>query len=167
LKVIAVGLKKFPRFNASLDMRRQQILLKQYIHVGIAVDTERGLLVPVIHDIDRKSITEISLEIVDLADRARRKRLQPDEMEGGTFTLSNQGGIGGTYFTPIVYWPQAAILGVGRAATEALYVDEKWVPGKMLPLALSYDHRIIDGADAARFLRWICQALEHPLNMHL
>jgi len=167
LKVIAEGLKRFPHFNASLDMHKQQILLKQTIHVGIAVDTERGLLVPVIRDVDRKSITEISLEIVDLADRARRKRLQPDEMEGGTFTLSNQGGIGGTYFTPIVYWPQAAILGVGRSATKALYVDEKWVPGTMLPLALSYDHRINDGADAARFLRWICQALEQPLNMHL
>jgi pyruvate dehydrogenase E2 component (dihydrolipoamide acetyltransferase) len=167
LKIIAEGLKRFPRFNASLDMHKQQLILKQYIHVGIAVDTERGLLVPVIRDVDRKSITEISLEIVDLADRARRKRLQPDEMEGGTFTLSNQGGIGGTYFTPIVYWPQAAILGVGRAATEPLYVDKEWVPGTMLPLALSYDHRINDGADAARFLRWICEALEHPLNMHL
>ncbi len=167
LKVIAEGLKRFPHFNASLDMHKQQIVLKQYIHVGIAVDTERGLLVPVIRDVDRKSITEISLEIVDLADRARRKRLQPDEMEGGTFTLSNQGGIGGTYFTPIVYWPQVAILGVGRSATEALLVDEKWVPGTMLPLALSYDHRIIDGADAARFLRWICETLEQSLNMHL
>jgi pyruvate dehydrogenase E2 component (dihydrolipoamide acetyltransferase) len=167
LKVTALGLKKFPRFNASLDMQKQQILLKQYIHVGIAVDTERGLLVPVIRDVDRKSITEISLEIVDLADRARRKKLQPDKMEGGTFTLSNQGGIGGTYFTPIVYWPQAAILGVGRAAAEALWVDGQWVPGTMLPLALSYDHRINDGADAARFLRWICQALEQPLNLHL
>ena len=167
LKIIAEALKRFPRFNASLDMQRQQILLKQYTHVGIAVDTERGLLVPVIRDVDRKSITEISLEIVDLADRARRKRLQPDEMEGGTFTLSNQGGIGGTFFTPIVYWPQAAILGVGRAAVEALYVDEKWVPATMLPLALSYDHRINDGADAARFLRWVCHALEHPIAMHL
>jgi pyruvate dehydrogenase E2 component (dihydrolipoamide acetyltransferase) len=167
LKVIAEGLKQFPRFNASLDMQKQQIIFKQYIHVGIAVDTERGLLVPVIRDVDHKSIKEISLEIVDLADRARHKRLQPDQMEGGTFTLSNQGGIGGTYFTPIVYWPQAAILGVGRAATEALTIDEKWVPATMLPLALSYDHRINDGADAARFLRWVCEALEQPLNMHL
>ncbi len=167
LKVMAEGLKRFPSFNASLDMQKQQIILKQYIHVGIAVDTERGLLVPVIRDVDRKSITEISLEIVALADRARRKRLQPDEMEGGTFTLSNQGAIGGAHFTPIVYWPQAAILGVGRAATEPLYVDEKWIPGTLLPLALSYDHRINDGANAARFLRWLCEALEHPLNMHL
>jgi len=167
LKVIAEGLKRFPRFNASLDMHKQQLIFKQYIHMGIAVDTERGLLVPVIRDVDRKSITEISLEIVALADRARRKRLQPDEMEGGTFTLSNQGAIGGAHFTPIVYWPQAAILGVGRAATEPLYVDEKWIPGTLLPLALSYDHRINDGANAARFLRWLCEALEHPLNMHL
>ena len=167
LKVIGEGLKRFPGFNASLDMHKQQLILKQYVHVGIAVDTERGLLVPVIRDVGRKSITQISLEIVDLAERARRKRLQPDEMEGGTFTLSNQGGIGGAHFTPIVYWPQAAILGVGRAATEPLWVDDKWVPGTMLPLALSYDHRINDGADAARFLRWICDALEHPWAMHL
>ncbi len=167
LKVIGEGLKRFPGFNASLDMHKQQLILKQYVHVGIAVDTERGLLVPVIRDVSRKSITQISIEIVDLAERARRKRLQPDEMEGGTFTLSNQGGIGGAHFTPIVYWPQAAILGVGRAATEPLWVDDKWVPGTMLPLALSYDHRINDGADAARFLRWICDALEHPWAMHL
>jgi pyruvate dehydrogenase E2 component (dihydrolipoamide acetyltransferase) len=167
LKIIAEGLKQFPQFNASLDMQKQQIILKQYIHVGIAVDTTRGLLVPVIRDVDRKTITKISLEIVDLADRARRKRLAPDEMEGGTFTLSNQGGIGGSHFTPIVYWPQAAILGVGRAATKPLLVENKWIPGTMLPLSLSYDHRINDGADAARFLRWICEAMEHPLAMHL
>lgn len=167
LKIIAEGLKRFPRFNASLDMHKQQIIFKQTIHVGIAVDTERGLLVPVIRDVDRKSIPDISLEIVDLADRARRKRLAPDEMEGGSFTLSNQGGIGGSHFTPIVYWPQAAILGVGRATVEPLLVEGKWVPGTMLPLSLSYDHRINDGADAARFLRWVCEALQHPLTMHL
>jgi len=102
-----------------------------------------------------------------LKDRVRRRRLNPDEMEGGTFTLSNQGGIGGTQFTPIVYWPQAAILGVSRAAMEPRYMDSHWVPRTMLPLALSYDHRINDGAGAARFLQWICEALEHPFAMHL
>jgi len=167
LKVIAEGLKQFPRFNASLDLQKQQMIFKQYTHVGIAVDTDRGLLVPVIRDVDHKSITDIAADILDLADRARRKRLNPDEMEGGTFTLSNQGGIGGTHFTPIVYWPQAAILGVSQAALEPQYMDDHWVPRTMLPLALSYDHRINDGADAARFLKWICEALQHPFAMHL
>jgi pyruvate dehydrogenase E2 component (dihydrolipoyllysine-residue acetyltransferase) len=167
LKVIAEGLKQFPRFNASLDLQKQQMIYKHYTHVGLAVDTDRGLLVPVVRDVDRKSITDIAGEILDLADRARRKRLQPDEMEGGTFTLSNQGGIGGTQFTPIVYWPQAAILGVSRAAMEPHYMDGHWEPRTVLPLALSYDHRINDGADAARFLKWICEALQHPFAMHL
>ena len=103
---------------------------------------------------------------MDLADRARNKKIKPDEMDGGTFTISNQGGIGGTQFTPVVFWPQAAILGVSRASAEPVYIDGELRPRQMLPLALSYDHRIADGADAARFVRWVCECIEHPLTMH-
>ncbi|MBW2677351.1 MAG: 2-oxo acid dehydrogenase subunit E2 [Deltaproteobacteria bacterium] len=165
LKVVAHGLKKFPSFNASLDMRKQQIYLKGYINIGLAVDTERGLLVPVLREVDQKSILEISGEIKDLAERARTKRIKPDEMEGGTFTVSNQGGIGGVNFTPVVYWPQVAILGVSSTAVEPRYMDGEWHPRTMLPLSMSYDHRLNDGADAARFLQWICHTLEYPMAL--
>ena len=167
VKILARGLQRFPHFNASLDLDHDQIILKQYVHIGLAVDTERGLLVPVLQNADSKSITELADEISDLAQRARHKRLKPDEMAGGSFTVSNQGGIGGTNFTPIVFWPQAAILGISRAVVQPLYMDGNWVPRTMLPLVLSYDHRINDGADAARFLRWICDALENPIHMDL
>jgi len=167
LKVTALGLKQFPRFNASIDPQRQQLILKKYVHIGMAVATDRGLLVPVIRDADQRSLKDLSLAVADAAAKARKKRLLPDDMQGGTFTVSNQGGIGGTQFTPIVYWPQAAILGVSRAAVEPRYIDDRWEPRTMLPLALSYDHRINDGADAARFLRWICAALEQPMHLFL
>ena len=166
MKVVAKGLRKFPYFNASMDRENEQIILKDYVHIGMAVDTQRGLLVPVVRNADRKSIRDLADEIADLADRARNKRLKPDEMEGGTFTLSNQGGIGGTNFTPIVYWPQAAILGVSRTAIEPRYIDETWQPRSILPMSLSYDHRINDGAQAARFLRWVCDALEYPMTLY-
>ena len=166
MKVVAEGLRKFPYFNASMDRKNEQIILKQYVHIGMAVDTERGLLVPVVRNVDRKSIRDLADEIADLAARARTKRLKPDEMEGGTFTLSNQGGIGGTNFTPIVYWPQAAILGVSRTAIEPRYIGEAWQPRSILPLSLSYDHRINDGAQSARFLRWVCDALEYPMTLY-
>lgn len=165
LKVVAQALKKFPRFNASLDMHKQQIYLKGYINLGLAVDTERGLLVPVLRDVGQKSILDIAAEIRDLVERARTKRIKPDEMEGGTFTVSNQGGIGGVNFTPIVYWPQAAILGVSRSAVDPRYIEGKWRPRTMLPLSMSYDHRLNDGADAARFLQWICHTLEYPMEL--
>jgi len=165
VKVVAEALKKFHSFNVSLDMGKQQIIRKHYIHIGVAVDTQRGLLVPVIRDVDKKSIMDIAGEINDLSERARKKRITPDEMDGGTFTISNQGGIGGLNFTPIIYWPQAAILGVSRAAVKPLYLDGEWRPRTMLPLSLSYDHRLNDGAGAARFLGWICRALEYPLAM--
>ncbi|MFZ1984188.1 MAG: 2-oxo acid dehydrogenase subunit E2, partial [Desulfatitalea sp.] len=139
----------------------------KYVHIGLAVDTERGLLVPVVRNADRKSIGELAVAIVDLAARARSKKIKPDEMEGGSFTLSNQGGIGGTQFTPIVMWPQVAVLGMSRARIEPVYADGAFVPRSILPLALSYDHRIIDGADAARFLRWVCEGLGMPLTLHL
>ncbi len=166
-KVCAAALLKFPRFNASIDMGGNRLIFKKYVHIGVAVDTERGLLVPVIRNADGKSISELAADISDLAERARNKKIKPDEMEGGSFTISNQGGIGGTQFTPIVMWPQAAILGISRTAVEPLYLDGAFQPRSMLPLALSYDHRIIDGADAARFLRWICECLEQPFNLHL
>jgi pyruvate dehydrogenase E2 component (dihydrolipoamide acetyltransferase) len=167
VKVCAAALNKFGRFNASIDPANQRLILKKYVHIGIAVDTERGLLVPVVRNADRKSISRLAAEITDLADRARNKKLKPDEMEGGTFTLSNQGGIGGVGFTPIVFWPQAAILGVSRASIMPRYIDGEFKPRSLLPLALSFDHRIVDGADAARFLRWVCESLEHPFTMVL
>ncbi len=166
-KVCAAGLLKFPRFNASIDMASNRMIFKKYVHIGIAVDTERGLLVPVIRHADKMSIRELATAIADLAERSRNKKIKPDEMEGGTFTISNQGAIGGTQFTPIVMWPQAAILGVSRSTVEPVYMDGQFHPRTVLPLALSYDHRIIDGADAARFLKWICECLEQPFNLHL
>jgi pyruvate dehydrogenase E2 component (dihydrolipoamide acetyltransferase) len=167
VKVCAAALKKFERFNASIDPANQRLILKKYVHIGIAADTPRGLLVPVVRNADRKNISQIAAEITDLADRARSKKLKPDEMEGGTFTISNQGGIGGVGFTPIVFWPQAAILGVSRASTEPRFIDGEFKPRSMLPLSLSFDHRMIDGADAARFLRWMCESLEQPFTMVL
>jgi pyruvate dehydrogenase E2 component (dihydrolipoamide acetyltransferase) len=164
-RVCAEALKRFPRFNASIDVASSRVILKRYVHIGIAADTPRGLLVPVVRDADRKSIVDLALAIGDLSARARSKKITPDEMEGGTFTISNQGGIGGVGFTPIVLWPQVAILGVSRSAVKPVYVGERFEPRTILPLSLSYDHRIIDGADAARFLRWICNGLEQPMTL--
>lgn len=166
-RVCAEALKHFPRFNASVDVAGNRILLKRYIHIGIAADTPRGLLVPVLRHADQQSILELAKAIGDLADRARNKKLKPDEMEGGTFTISNQGSIGGVGFTPIVMWPQVAILGISRASVKPVHVHDRFEPRTILPLSLSYDHRIIDGADAAHFLRWIAAGLEQPLNLFL
>ncbi len=163
LKLTAEALKAFPRFNASLDMKNEEIVYKEYINIGVAVDTERGLLVPVIRDADKKSITELSIELNELAEKARNKKIMPDALQGGNFAISNLGGIGGTNFTPIVYRPNVAILGVSRSQMEPVYIDGEFQPRMMLPLSLSYDHRIIDGADGARFLRWLCEAMENPL----
>jgi len=131
------------------------------------VDTDRGLLVPVVRDCDRKSITQISIELTELAERARNRKTTLDEMQGGTFTISNLGALGGTAFTPIVYAPEVAILGVSRSRVEPVFVDGQFVPRTMLPLSLSYDHRVIDGADGARFLRWVCEAIEQPFLLFL
>ncbi len=166
-RVCAEALKRFPRFNASIDVPNHRIILKRYVHIGIAADTPRGLLVPVIRDADRKSIISLAKSIGDLASRARNKKVKPDELEGGTFSISNQGGIGGVGFSPIVLWPQVAILGVSRSAVKPVFVKDAFEPRTILPLALSYDHRIIDGADAARFLRWICEGLEQPMTLFL
>ncbi|HXE71093.1 MAG TPA: 2-oxo acid dehydrogenase subunit E2, partial [Candidatus Nitrosotenuis sp.] len=167
IKVVAAALKVFPRFNSSLDLANQQIVLKKYCHIGVAVDTERGLLVPVVRHADRKGLGQIAAELGQLADKARTRKIGPDEMTGGCFTITNLGGIGGTSFTPIVNWPEVAILGVSRGTTEPVWRQGGFVPRLMLPLSLSYDHRVIDGADAARFLRWVCQALENPWQMLL
>jgi pyruvate dehydrogenase E2 component (dihydrolipoamide acetyltransferase) len=162
LKVCASALKVFPQFNASIDMGKQEIVYKQYINIGVAADTDRGLLVPVIRDVDKKNIVELAAELSQFSAKARDKKLTPDEMEGGTFTITNLGGIGGTAFTPIVNHPEVAILGLSRGRMEPEWINGKFEPRLILPLSLSYDHRLIDGADAARFLRWIAEAFEQP-----
>ena len=162
LKVCGSALKVFPQFNASIDMEREEIVYKQYINIGVAADTDRGLLVPVIRDVDKKNIVELAAELAQLSKKARDKKLAPDEMEGGTFTITNLGGIGGTAFTPIVNHPEVAILGLSRGRMEPEWINGKFEPRLILPLSLSYDHRLIDGADAARFLRWIAEAFEQP-----
>jgi pyruvate dehydrogenase E2 component (dihydrolipoamide acetyltransferase) len=162
LKVVASALKIFPQFNASIDMGKEEIIYKQYINIGIAVDTDRGLLVPVIREVDKKNIVELAAELTQLSQKAREKKLTAEEMEGGTFTITNLGGIGGTGFSPIVNHPEVAILGLSRSSMEPVWVNGKFEPRLVLPLSLSYDHRLIDGADAARFLRWIAEAFEQP-----
>ena len=162
LKVCASALKIFPQFNASIDMEKEEIVYKQFINIGVAVDTDRGLLVPVIRDVDKKNIVELAAELTGLSKKARDKKLSPADMEGGTFTITNLGGIGGTGFSPIVNYPEVAILGLSRSSMEPVWMDNKFEPRMVLPLSLSYDHRLIDGADAARFLRWIAEAFEQP-----
>lgn len=162
LKVVASALRVFPQFAASIDMSREEIVYKKYCHIGVAVDTDRGLLVPVIRDVDRKNISELSVELAAVAEKARTRKLTAEDMEGGVFTITNLGGIGGTAFSPIVNSPEVAILGISRASLEPVFLDGRFEPRLMLPLSLSYDHRLIDGADAARFLRWVADALEQP-----
>jgi pyruvate dehydrogenase E2 component (dihydrolipoamide acetyltransferase) len=167
LKACAIALRQFPQFNASLDLAGNQLILKRYYHVGVAVDTERGLLVPVFRDVDKKSVHELAQELADVAQRARDKKLTADEMRGGTFTITNLGGIGGTAFTPIVNYPEVAILGMSRGRLQPVVRDGEIATRLLLPLSLSYDHRVIDGADAARFTRRVADMLENPLVMLL
>ncbi len=162
LKVVASALKVHPQFASSMDLARDEIIYKKYCHIGVAVDTDRGLLVPVIRDADHKNIFELSVELGHLAEKARVGKLTLEEMQGGVFTITNLGGIGGTQFSPIVNAPEVAILGISRARTEPVFVEGRFEPRSLLPLSLSYDHRIIDGADAARFLRWVVEAFEQP-----
>ena len=162
LKVVASALKVFPQFNASIDLAKEEIVYKQYINVGVAVDTERGLLVPVIRDVDKKNIVELAADLTQISKKAKEKKLTPDDMTGGTFTITNLGGIGGTGFSPIVNHPEVAILGLSRSSMEPVWMNNKFEPRLVLPLSLSYDHRLIDGADAARFLRWVAEAFEQP-----
>ncbi|HEV2176143.1 MAG TPA: 2-oxo acid dehydrogenase subunit E2 [Terriglobia bacterium] len=167
LKVVASALKVFPQFGASVDAAKNEIVYKKYCHIGVAVDTDRGLLVPVVRNVDRKNIRVLAVELAQLAEKARTKKLTLDEMQGGVFSISNLGGIGGTGFSPVVNWPEVAILGISHARTEPVFTDGQFVPRLMLPLSLSYDHRLIDGADAARFLRWVAEALEQPFLLAL
>jgi len=167
IKMVASVLRQFPKFNASLDLADDSIVYKKYVHIGVAVDTDRGLLVPVIRDVDRKGLVLVARELNDLAARARAKKLGLDEMRGAGFTVSNLGGLGTTYFSPIVNWPEVAILGVGRAEYQAVFDDGKLEPRLLMPLSISYDHRLIDGAAAARFLRALADALEQPLLLLL
>jgi pyruvate dehydrogenase E2 component (dihydrolipoyllysine-residue acetyltransferase) len=166
LKVCAAALKVFPQFNASIDIEKEEIIYKQYINIGVAADTDRGLLVPVIRDVDKKNIVELAVELSQLSKKARDKKITPEDMQGGTFTITNLGGIGGVGFTPIVNHPEVAILGLSRSRMEPEWIGSKdtgkFEPRLILPLSLSYDHRLIDGADAARFLRWIAEAFEQP-----
>ncbi|MCY3985581.1 MAG: 2-oxo acid dehydrogenase subunit E2 [Candidatus Dadabacteria bacterium] len=160
VKALCSALLKFPKFNSSIHMGSGTIVYKKYLNIGVAVDTERGLLVPVIRDVDKKDIMQISVELTEISSAAREKKLSADRLQGGSFTITNLGGIGGAFFTPILNPPEVAILGVSRSSFEPVYVDGEFVPRLMLPLSLSYDHRIIDGAEAARFLRWFCEMLE-------
>ncbi len=165
VKVCAAALSAFPHFNSALDLASRELVLQHYINIGVAVDTPNGLLVPVIQGPDHKGVERIAVELNDLAARTRERRINPAEMEGGTFTISNLGGIGGSAFTPIVYAPQVAILGVSEAEVQPVWNGAEFEPQLMMPLCLTYDHRVIDGAAGARFLRWICQALENPLHL--
>ena len=167
VKLIAEALKHFPMFNVSVDMKNKELIYKKYINIGIAVDTERGLLVPVIKDADKKSIIDIAVELTELAAKTRDKKISPDNLEGGNFTISNLGGIGGSNFAPIVYAPQVAILGVLKATIQPVWKENKFESRLILPLSLSYDHRAIDGADGARFINWLCEVIDNPMEILL
>ena len=162
IKILGAALKAFPQFNASIDTEKNEIIYKKYCNIGIAVDTEHGLMVPVVRDVDHKNIIELSVELSKLAEKTRDRKISPTDMQGGCITISNVGVMGGTAFTPIVNPPEVAILGVARSSVEAIYIDGEFKPRTMMPLSLTYDHRLIDGADGARFLRWVCDALQNP-----
>jgi pyruvate dehydrogenase E2 component (dihydrolipoamide acetyltransferase) len=167
IKASVAALKQFPFFNASLDGSGENLVMKKYFHIGIAVDTPNGLVVPVIRDCDQKDIYELAAELSDLSQRAREGKLEPVEMQGGCFSISSLGGIGGTAFTPIINAPEVAILGVSRSSTQAVWDGGTFQPRVLLPLCLSYDHRVIDGANGARFTRYLAGCLEDFENMEL
>jgi pyruvate dehydrogenase E2 component (dihydrolipoamide acetyltransferase) len=167
LRAAAMCLREFPAFNASLDLSNNRLVLKRYYHIGVAVDTDNGLLVPILRDVDKKGVRQLAEELNAIAQRARDRKLDSAELKGGSFTITNLGGIGGTAFTPIVNWPEVAILGMSRSRLEPVVRGGQVVPRLMLPLSLSYDHRVIDGAAAARFTRRLAELLESPLLMLL
>lgn len=169
LKVVAAALKVFPKLNASVDMGGRTVVYKKYYNIGVAVDTARGLLVPVVRNVDQKNIIQLSVELGEIARKAREGKIAPDDLQGGTFTITNLGGIGGSFFTPIINAPEVAILGVSRAVMESVCGRKDGIcsPRLMMPLSLSYDHRLIDGADGARFLRWVVEAIEEPMLISL
>lgn len=163
LKIAAAALKRHPRLNASIDLAHDEIVLKHYYDIGVATDTDRGLVVPVIRGVDAKSITQLAADLTQQATRARDGKLSPDGMRGATFTITNLGSLAVGHFSPIVNWPEVAILGVGLATQQPAWTGERFEPRLLLPLSLSFDHRVVDGADGARFLHWIVQALQKPL----
>jgi pyruvate dehydrogenase E2 component (dihydrolipoamide acetyltransferase) len=165
LKAVAVGLRDYPQLNASYDAASAEIIYKDYVHVGIAVDTPRGLVVPVIRDVDKKTLPQLAAELNDLAQRTRTGQFEIAELRGASFTITNVGALGGQFVTPMVNYPEAGILGVGRAQLEPAVVEGQIVPRLMMPLSLSFDHRIVDGADAARFTTGVIQSLENPLRL--
>jgi pyruvate dehydrogenase E2 component (dihydrolipoamide acetyltransferase) len=167
LKATAVTLKELPRFNSSLDRSGESLIMKKYFHIGVAVDTENGLVVPVIRDVDRKGLLALAEEVADLSQRARERKLRPEDLAGGCFSISSLGGIGGTAFTPIVNAPEVAVLGVSRTQHKPVWIDGAFQPRLMLPLSLSYDHRVIDGADAARFTTRLRAVLADIRNLIL
>jgi pyruvate dehydrogenase E2 component (dihydrolipoamide acetyltransferase) len=167
MKALVSALKEYPRFNSSLDPTGENLILKKYIHIGVAVDTPDGLVVPVIRDCDRKSLIELANELIEISARARDKKLSPADMSGGCISISSLGGIGGTAFTPIVNAPEVAILGVSRAQMKPVYKDGQFEPRLILPLSLSYDHRVIDGADGARFTSFLSRVLSDTRRLLL
>jgi pyruvate dehydrogenase E2 component (dihydrolipoamide acetyltransferase) len=169
VKIVAAALKHFPQFNTSLDIASGEIIQKKYVNIGVAVDTDRGLLVPVIRDADKKSLIQIAVDLSQLSEKARSRKISAEEMQGGCFSISNLGGIGGSFFTPIVNAPEVAILGISRGRFTPVYDEEsgEFTARQLLPLSLSYDHRVIDGADGIRFLRWVAEAFEQPFIMAL
>ena len=167
MKALVSALKEYPRFNSSLDASGENLVLKKYIHIGVAVDTPDGLVVPVIRDCDRKSLIELANELIEASIKARDKKLSPADMSGGCISISSLGGIGGTAFTPIVNAPEVAILGVSRAQMKPVYKDGEFVPRLVLPLSLSYDHRVIDGADGARFTSFLSKVLSDTRRLLL
>ena len=167
LKACAITLKHFPDFNASLDASGENLVLKKYIHIGVAVDTPDGLMVPVIRDVDQKGIVQLAKELGEVSARAREKKITAADMQGGCFTISSLGGIGGTSFTPIINAPEVAILGVSRSSMKPVWKDGEFVPRLMLPLSLSYDHRVIDGAAGARFTTYLAHVLSDMRRLAL
>jgi pyruvate dehydrogenase E2 component (dihydrolipoamide acetyltransferase) len=169
MKAVVAALRAFPQFNASFDAANGELILKRYFHLGIAVDTERGLVVPIIRDVDKKSIQQLAREVAETAERARAGKLTPDDMPkgGGSFTISNLGGVGGTAFSPIINYPEVAILGMARSELVPRVVDGQIVPRLMLPLCLTYDHRVIDGADGARFTAFLARIFSDPVRLLL
>ena len=167
LKAVVSGLRKFPQFNCSLDEATSEIIFKQYFNIGIAVATERGLIVPVIRNVDQKNITELSIELAEVAQKTRDGKIEMERLQGGTFTITNIGPIGGTGMVPMVNFPEVAIIGMARATEKPVVRDGQIVIRTILPLALSFDHRVADGAEAAMFLRYIASCLEDPFQMLL
>ena len=165
VRACSIALAAHPQFNASLDESGQNLVYKQYCHIGFAADTPNGLLVPVIRDANRKDVYEIARALAELSEKARAGKLSGAEMQGGCFTISSLGGIGGTAFTPIINAPEVAILGVSRSSMQPVYRDGAFVPRLMLPLSLSYDHRVIDGAAAVRFTNELCARLADPRSL--